>query len=714
MRQLTQNLKNGVLNLDEVPTPKVLPGMVLVKNHYSVISAGTEKSKIDVGKKSLIGKAKARPDQLAKVLANIKKEGLLKTWEVVKNKLETLQPLGYSSAGEVVAIGQYVDDINVGDMVACAGAGYANHAEYVAIPQNLVVKAGEVPLQLAAFTTIGAIALQGLRQADVKLGERVLIIGLGLLGQISVQLCKANGAYVLGIDLDESKCRLAETLGADKAMLSDADNVREYIRRLTSDNGIDKVIITAGTSSNGPIELAGEVAREKGCVVVVGAVSMNIPREPYFRKEIDIRISKSYGPGRYDPFYEEHGIDYPFGYVRFTERRNMDAFLYLLQQKKLNLEALITHTFSFQDAVKAYALIEGEQKEPYLGIVLEYPKENAANTEDKILLKAPIRPEAQLHISCIGAGNYAQKELLSKLAKDKRVQFKGLCTATGISAKSTADKFHFTFCTGKEEDIMNDPHTNLVMITTRHDTHADYVIRALTAEKHVFVEKPLALNEDELIRIENTYAASQHHVFVGFNRRFSPYTLKVKEHFKNLESQLVVHIRVNAGAIPKTHWIQDPVVGGGRIIGEACHFVDLAVALTGSTVNSVCTAGLPTDNALLNDNITIQLKMKNGAIANILYTSSGHSALPKEYIEVFGGGKTAVIDDFKRVILHGAKTATFKFGGQDKGQKAELERMIQVMLGDEKTFIPFEELANVTRTTFKIVESLHQGGEIKV
>ncbi len=717
MKQVTQTLRTGVVAINNVPVPNINDKFVLINTTCSVISAGTEKTKIDMGKKSLLQKAKSRPDLVKQVLAKIKTEGLKKTFQTVKSRLDSPSPLGYSSSGNVIAVGGQIEGIQPGDRVACGGADYANHAEFSAIPQNLVVKIPEnVTYEEAAFTTIGAIALQGVRLAQPKIGETFLVLGLGLLGQIAVQLLRANGCTVIGTDLDSTLVELAKDFGADG--VDATRDVESFCHALTSGQGVDGVLVCAGSSSNQPIELCGEITRNKGRVVVVGAVKMDIPRENYFKKEISIVISRSYGPGRYDQTYEEGGHDYPYGYVRFTERRNMETILQLISQKKLNVKALITHRFDVDDAPKAYQLIEGKKTEPYLGILLKYDEQkNETNTSVRIETSPTPVDKDKLNISFFGAGNYATASLIPPLENRPDVQFRGLVTASGRSAQGVANKCGFGFCTDDFAELLADD-TDCIMVTTRHDTHAEAVISSINGGKHVYVEKPLALNMDELANIHNAYISNnQIQIMVGFNRRFAPATKIICDHFSLVKSPLVVNIRVNAGAIPADHWIQDPSIGGGRIIGEGCHFVDLAAALTGSMPRTVFALGsAKTEKSpLLNDNLCITLGFENGSVANITYTADGSKAMPKEYIEVFGGGRSAQLYDFKEVVLYGgdAEVTHKKLGAQDKGQRAMLDAWV-TGLRNGKTCIDYKYLMSTSMASVMVVESMTIGMPVTV
>lgn len=710
MKQVTQTLRTGVIEINEVPVPTLTDQFVLVRNSASVISAGTEKTKIDMGRKNLLQKARARPDLVKQVLKKLRTEGLGKTLQTVNSRLDSPSALGYSCAGSVIAVGGLVEGIQPGDRVACGGAGYANHADVVAVPKNLVVRIPDnVSDEDASFTTIGAIALQGVRLAEPRLGETFLVLGLGLIGQITVQLLRANGCTVIGTDLNDDLIKRAEAYGALGARSSD---IERSCASMTAGHGVDGVLVCAGTASNEPIELCGRVTREKGRVVVVGAVRMDIPRDDFFRKEISVVISRSYGPGRYDPFYEENGNDYPLGYVRFTEQRNMQTFLQLLATGAVSVRELITHRFALAQAGDAYAIIEGERRQPYLGIVLNYPGNKVHCAESRIVVREARAVAGSIGISFLGAGNYATASLLPVLKQTSNVEFRGLATASGRSAQAVARQFGFGFCTEHFADLL-DENTDVVFITTRHDTHAQAVVDALNAGKHVYVEKPLALSIAELAQVDTACkGASNAQLMVGFNRRFAPLTVDVRQFFAAVTSPLVINIRVNAGSLPKEHWIQDPRQGGGRIIGEGCHFVDLACAIANSLPVEVyaVAAASPQKSALLNDNVIISLRFASGSIASITYCADGSKAMSKEHIDVSGGGRSAVINDFRSAVFHegDSKTTDKKQATQDKGQKAMLGAWIDA-LKSGKPCVELTALMASSMATILAVESLTTG-----
>ncbi|MHB8108688.1 MAG: bi-domain-containing oxidoreductase [Syntrophorhabdaceae bacterium] len=719
MKQLIQSYKSGELGIFEVPPPACMSAGVLVRTVVSLVSAGTEKMIVNIAKKSLLGKAKARPDLVKQVLIKMKQEGIKNTLNKVFTKLDTPIPLGYSCAGIVIETGRGVEDVTVGARVACGGAGYASHSEVNYIPKNLFVKIPENVDDIeAAFITVGAIALQGVRQAGPLLGECVAVIGLGLIGQITVQLLKANGCRVLGIDIAEDKLQLAKRLGAD--IVCRPENVAAAASELSGGFGVDSTIITASASNSQPVIDAGTITRHKGKVVVVGLVGMDIPRDIYYKKELDLRLSMAYGPGRYDPVYEEKGIDYPYSYVRWTEQRNFEAFLGLVATGKVTPRALITHEFNFVDALKAYDLLSGKTKESYLGIVLEYP-ESASMTAGPRTILAPL-PVAHsssptvVTVGMIGAGNFAKAVILPIIKRFKDVELIGLCTATGVSAYSVGQKYQFHLVTTDASEIINNRDINTVVITTRHNTHAENVVKALSVGKHVFVEKPLCINESELEEIRSVYSSlfTPHStpplLMVGFNRRFSPFARKMRETIGDAAASIMY--RINAGVIPKDSWIQDPEVGAGRIVGEVCHFIDTCSYLLGSlpsTVSAVCVR--KADRSIPDeDNVTITLTYLNGSTALINYTAYGNRQVPKEQIEVFSNDLFLRMDDFRELAIFkgNERRELIRRRGQDKGFSAEFETFTSAIRGGEIP-IDFGSIYATTRATFKILESLRTG-----
>ncbi|HEY8188598.1 MAG TPA: bi-domain-containing oxidoreductase, partial [Pyrinomonadaceae bacterium] len=574
MKQLLQNLRTGEGTVEEVPVPIVQTGRVLVRTAASLISVGTERALAELGRKGLLGKARERPELIGKVWEKVKTDGFVQALEGVRDKLDQSHAVGYSAAGVVIETASDVGDFRAGDRVACAGTDYASHAEVISVPRNLCV---HLPDQLSfeegAFGTIGAIALQGVRLAEPTIGESVVVIGLGLVGQLTVQLLKANGCRVFGIDIDESRIELAQLSGADDGCVP--DDARERVMAWSRGRGADGCIIAAATPSSDPIELAGEISRLKGRVVAVGMVGMNVPRNVYYQRELTLKVSLSYGPGRHDPNYEERGNDYPVAYVRWTEGRNIEAFLDLLAAGRIDVKPLITHRFSIDNARRAYELISGNTHETYLAVILTYDTDSEINRdiENQGAAKKAAAPAGHVRIGLIGAGGYAQKVLLPNF-KAAGAEFCSIASASGISAHDAGTKYGFARFLSDAESVIADTEANLIVIATRHGSHAELTRLALKRDKHVFVEKPLALNDAELDAVLDAASSSEGQLLVGFNRRFSPLAARAKEVFAGRLSPLSIIYRVNAGRIPREHWTQDPTEGGGRIIGEVCHFID--------------------------------------------------------------------------------------------------------------------------------------------
>jgi predicted dehydrogenase len=709
MKQLIQSYKTGELGVYEVPAPICGENGVLVKTKTSLVSAGTEKMIVDLAKKSLVGKAKARPDLVKQVVNKMKQEGIKNTLEKVFTKLDTPIPLGYSCVGEVVQVGAKVSGVSVGDRVACGGAGYANHSEINYVPRNLFVK---VPKNVsdadASFVTVGSIALQGIRQTSPTLGERIVVMGLGLLGQITVQLLKANGCKVLGTDFDARKRDLAKKLGADEVCTP--DEVIEKAKLFTNGNGADAIVIAASTSSNQPIIDAGEIARTKARVVVVGLVGMDIPRNEYYKKELELKLSMAYGPGRYDPKYEEQGIDYPFAHVRWTEQRNFEAFLDLVDEGKITPSEMVTHQYEFELALSAYDLLEGKVKEDYLGILLNYKEGVELKSELVKISDAAVKSEA-LNVGLIGAGNFTKSVIIPNLKKAGNSNFVGLCTATGVSAHSTGNKHDFKYITTDYQELLKSNEINTVFITTRHNDHGEKVLNSLKAGKNVFVEKPLAIYENELEEIKTFYQNLEKKpvLQVGYNRRFAPLVQEMKKVVGNLP--MSINYRVNAGVIPKDVWVQDPEVGGGRILGEACHFIDTCTFLTGSLPESVFASCVTKADQSIpdEDNVSIVIKYKNGSTAVINYYAFGNGQLSKEYIELFAPDIALKMDNFRELeIFKGSKSDKSKNSNQDKGFKGEFIAL-KTAVEQGRLAISFEELYSTSKVTFAILESLKTG-----
>ena len=712
MRQLTQNLKTGDLKIEDVPAPMVKSGGLLVRNYCSLISAGTERAFVDLGQKSLLGKAKDRPDLVKKVMRQVKQEGVVNTFRKVMEHIDTPLPLGYSSSGVVEVIGAGIHEFTKGDIVACAGAKYANHAEFVFIPQNLCVKVPEgVDHESAAFTTLGSIAMQGVRRAEPQLGDNVAVIGLGLVGQIAIQILKANGCRVLGIDIDPEKNQLAKKMGIDEAV--EIGDAHKACHDFSNGIGMDFVVITAATHNSGPIEMAGEISRDRGRVVVIGDVGMNVPRDIYYKKELDLRLSRSYGPGRYDAQYEERGIDYPISYVRWTEKRNMEEFLRLVALGNVRPKELITHRFDFNDAIKAYNIITGKVQEKYLAILLKY--EIDVLLDRKVILnKAEFEKQPakdQVNIGLIGAGNFTKSMLIPKLEREKSVKIRGIATATGLTAAHTGQKHGCDYATSDYSDFMKDDNIHGVFVATRHNTHSKISAEMLESGKYVFVEKPLAISMEQLDQIMNAWKIAGNKIMVGFNRRFAPMTKKVKEHFKGRTYPIFINYRINAGVLSKESWVQNAEEGGGRIIGEVCHFVDFLQYMTGCYPKRIFAETLHiSDQSLeINDNLSATISFPDGSIGTISYLANGDLSYPKERIEIFGGGSICVIDDFMRLEIVKDGKSQKSSGKQDKGHDSEIHEFVEAIRKGEPVPVEFRESIVTTMATFKIMDSLRSG-----
>ncbi|MFY9843501.1 MAG: bi-domain-containing oxidoreductase [Terriglobales bacterium] len=754
MKQLLQDARTGELKVAEVPAPQLLPGCVLVRVAASLVSAGTERASAEFASKSLLAKAKARPDLARDVISKMRRDGLASTLQTVRSRLDQPQSVGYSSAGVVVAVGDGITDISVSDRVACAGAGCAVHAELACVPRMLVAKIPasaeeslqflsrvphEVPYEEAAFGTVGAICLHGIRTAEVALGETVAVIGLGLLGQITVQLLKAAGCRVFGMDLLRHRVDLAIASGTEAACTG-AHEFRDLCFQKTGGIGVDSVLITAETPSSEPVNLAAELARDRAVVVAVGTVGMELQRKLYYEKELDFRISRSYGPGRYDAAYEQKGRDYPIGHVRWTETRNLESFLQFIADGKLNLQSLITHRFPIEQAPRAYDLITGSTRETFLAALITYP---CAETAGAMPVEGRASPPAQaerrsadapalnpseriavagassgsIGLGVLGAGAFAQNALLPALQEIRGVSFVGVCNATGARSRHAAEKFGFSYCSNSEAELLQDPQIKAVLIATRHHLHASQSLAALRAGKTVFCEKPLCLNESELAALVRAAADDDApFLMVGFNRRFAPMAEAMKRFLSEINEPLAIHYRVNAGYIPADHWVNDVEQGGGRILGEVCHFVDFLCFLAGACPIEVQaqTVGNPGQYSM--DNIVASLKFANGTLGTISYLANGDKSASKERIEVFGGGSIAILEDFRRLelIRNGRKQITRARWGRDKGHKREMQAFVDAIRGKTPPLIPFEQVVGSTLATLRLQNSCQTGQPLAV
>jgi predicted dehydrogenase len=709
MKQIVQDLSKKKTRIIDVPVPKPGMGEALVKTEASLVSAGTERTLVEFSEKSLLGKARSRPDLVKQTLDKVRREGLISTVEAVRNRLDEYIPLGYSSAGTIIEIGKGLQGYKVGDRVACAGAGFAVHAEYVTVPRNLLVPLPDgVDFERGAFATLGAIALHGYRLADLQIGERVAVIGLGLLGLMAVQIARSGGCRVLGIDIDDERIELAKNLGVE------AVGVEQAVERSRSDTGgkgFDAVIICAHTTSSDPVQLAGEIARDRAKVVATGAVGLKIPRNLYYEKELTFLVSRSYGPGRYDPSYEEEGQDYPIGYVRWTEGRNLSAFLDLLADGRVDVSPLITHRFPIASGIDAYDLITGEGEDSFIGVLLTYPdSEDSQGARHFHLSKAEVKPSKSLSLGVFGAGNFASAVMLPAIKRVEGIELIAISSGKGLSSSHAADRYGFRYSTTDKDKILQDANINSIAILTRHNLHAELVSEGLKAGKHVFCEKPLAINLDELDQIIEALEVSKNILMVGFNRRFAPFSKSLKEFIDPIVGPKVISYRVNAGPLPANHWLHDPLEGGGRIIGEACHFIDYLTFLTNSTPISVRAVGARAAPNSPSEDVIITMDFADGSIGSISYLASGDRSFPKERVEVFGGGRVAVLDDFRtlELVTEGRKAKQRARLRQDKGHRAEWEAFVDAVRQGGPPPIAYDDLISTTRASIAAVRSLHQ------
>lgn len=713
MKQLIQNIKNGKTTIEDIPIPTPREGQALVKVSASLVSAGTERMVVEFAEKSLVGKAQSRPDLVKQVLDKAKREGLVPTVQSALNRLDQPMALGYSSAGTIVALGKNMTGFKVGQRVACAGGGYATHAEYNLVPKNLLTPLPQnVDFESAAFTTLGAIALHGFRLGEPQLGENVAVIGLGLLGLLTIQIASAAGCNVLGIDIDPKRVELASSLGLQAVTRPEAESSAQAF---TANRGFDLIIICADTSSNDPIELAGAIARDRARVVATGAVGLNIPRKIYYEKEISFINSRSYGPGRYDSNYEENGHDYPLGYVRWTEGRNFQAVVDLMAGEKLKVQPLISHRFPIDRGVQAYEVITGKKKEPFLGVLLKY-SETKVIEEKKISLPSIVRrPSSIVKLGVLGAGLHATYTLLPIIKNNKDFELVGIASAGGFHAQDSGKKFGFHYATSSDDEILNDKNINTVAILTRHDSHADLVVKALKAGKNVFVEKPLALNSGQLSVISKQLEKTENCLLLtGFNRRFSPHAQSLHTALHNRKEPLHAHYRINAGYITPYYWTQDPKVGGGRIIGEACHFIDLITFLVGAPPVSVNAVALPNNGKYSDDNVSMTFTFPDGSVGVVDYLANGDKSVSKERLEVFCEGMVAVLDDYVSLTITKDGKKKVESKTQDKGWRNEMIALAHAIKSGGEPPIPYELLIGVTKASFAAVESVRSKSIVEI
>ncbi len=703
MKQIIQDLKNGDTILEEVPAPVVRPGHILIRTTRSLVSLGTERMLIEFGKAGWINKARQQPDRVKMVLNKIKTDGLKPTIDTIVNKLAQPIPLGYSNAGVVIGIGNGVSEFKIGDRVISNG----HHAEIVSVPQNLVAKVPDsVSDEEAAFTVLGAIGLQGMRLAEPTFGETVVVVGLGLIGQLTAQLLKANGCKVIGLDYEEDKVSLADSLGITTANPAVNDPVK-FVQSLTNNVGADAVLITASNKGNDIIAQAANMSRKKGRIVLVGVIGLELNRADFFEKELSFQVSCSYGPGRYDPGYEQSGNDYPIGYVRWTEKRNFEAVLTAIANKQLNVLPLISERVPLANYAQTYNNMSASKS---IATILEYAN---ASTADTVTYKSKSFSGQKGVIGMIGAGNFTGAVILPSLKKNNE-NIKTIASANGLSAASLAKKFDISKATSDYHEVLNDTEIDTVFITTRHAQHASMTINALKAGKHVFVEKPLAINNEELDALVEAYNQNKTTVSVGFNRRFAPLAQKMKKLLGNTEAPMNIIATMNAGAIPANSWVHDMASGGGRIIGEACHFIDLCSYLTGSNVKAVCMNAMGTNPTEDTDNGSILLQYENGSTAVINYFSNGSKMYEKERVEVYSQERTLVMENWRKLTGYGFNNFSSMSSKQDKGHTEQFKLLMKSIKTGGNPIIPFTELVNTTRATIAAIDSLKNGAWVPI
>ena len=705
MKQIIQDLKKGDTILEEVPVPRVKAGAVLIKTTRSLVSLGTERMLVDFGKANFLQKAKQQPDKVKMVLDKIKTDGLRPTLEAVFNKLGQPLPLGYCNVGKVVAVGKGVTEFSSGDRVASNG----NHAEYVCVPKNLVAKIPDnVTDEEAAFTVIGAIGLQGIRLLQPTFGETIVVVGLGLIGLITAELLLANGCNVIGFDFDSEKIRIAQEKGITAINPSDGTDQVKFVESYTNGIGADGVIITASNKSNEIISQSANMCRKRGRIILVGVIGLDISRADFYEKEISFQVSCSYGAGRYDEEYEKKGHDYPIGYVRWTEKRNFEAVLNAISKKTLDVNSLITDRVPLNDYLKIYGDMSNSKS---IASILEYSSSQEQTSTIKLVEKSFLGKKGVVGI--IGAGNFTSSTILPNLKKIN-ANIKYIASSGGLSSTIMAKKYKIANSTSDYHQILNDENVDLVMITTQHHMHAKMVIEAINAGKSVFVEKPLALNESELYGIIEKYNSKDVNVSVGFNRRFAPLAKKMKKALGSSSAPINIIATMNAGFIPKDVWVHDMEIGGGRIIGEACHYIDLCSFISGSKVTSVCMNAMGISTEENTDNASILLKYENGSNAVINYFANGSKAYSKERLEIYSQERTLVLDNWRQLKGYGFKGLSGAKSGQDKGHFNQFKELIDQQKNGGEPIIPFDEIINTTKASFAAIESLKEGKWITI
>lgn len=706
MKQIIQDLKDGDTLLVEVPAPIVKPGQVLIQTTRTLVSLGTERMLVEFGKANFIQKARQQPDKVKEVINKIKTDGLKPTVDAVFNKLGQPLPLGYCNVGRVIAVGKGVQDFKVGDRVASNGP----HAEYVSVHTNLVAKIPDnVSDEDAAFTVIGAVGLQGIRLANPTLGETVVVVGLGLIGLITSQLLKANGCNVIGFDFDDAKVDMAVRLGVMAVNPGKGNDQVAFVMSQTNNIGADAVIITASSKSNDIISQSARMSRKRGRIILVGVIGLDISRADFYEKELTFQVSCSYGPGRYDEVYEQKGQDYPLPFVRWTEKRNFEAILQAISSKALRLQDLITERVPLDDYQKIYGDMTANKS---IASILVYPEKNEAPLKSISISSHPFVP-GNGTVGIIGAGNFTSAMILPSLRKTA-ANLKYIASSGGLSGTILAKKFSVAKSTTDYQVILEDPEVDLVIVSTRHNAHAKMVIESLEVGKHVFVEKPLALTQDELDDILQAYTKSDKTISVGFNRRFAPLALEMKKVLGPAKTPMNIIATMNAGFIPPNVWVHDMEIGGGRIIGEACHFIDLCTFLAGSMVKAVCMNAMGTDPEENTDNATIMLQYENGTNAVINYFSNGSKAYSKERLEVYHQERTLVMDNWRKLRGYGFKDFSSSSSKQDKGHHNQFVSLVNALKQGGEPIIPIAEIVNTTEASFAAIESLKTGTWVKI
>ncbi|TAH15219.1 MAG: dehydrogenase [Runella slithyformis] len=701
MKQLIQSFKTGQTILEEIPAPQVKSGAVLIRTRRSLVSLGTERMLVEFGKANLIEKARQQPEKVKMVLDKIKSDGLMPTLEAVFSKLEQPLPLGYCNVGEVMGVGAGVTDLQLGDRVASNGP----HAEVVCVPRNLVVKIpDEVTDDEAVFTVIGAIGLQGVRLLNPTLGETVVVVGLGLIGLLTAELLRLNGCRVVGFDFDENKLEIARQKGILVANPGQGTDPVKFVEDLTGGIGADGVVITASTKTDEIISQAARMSRKRGRIVLVGVVGLDLSRSEFYEKELSFQVSCSYGPGRYDDNYEQKGFDYPLPFVRWTENRNFQTILQLIASKLLHVQPLITEVVPLENYQQIYGNIGNSRA---VASILAYP-ENAVH-QHTVRYKEVSFAQTKGVIGIIGAGNFTKMTMLPAM---KGTAIKYIASANGLSGTALAQKHGIALSTTDYHAILNDSEVDLVLITTRHNQHARLTVEALKAGKHVFVEKPLAIYEDELKEVIAAVVENKRSVTVGFNRRFSPHAKKMKALLGAAPMNVVA--TMNAGFIAANSWVHDRAVGGGRILGEACHFIDLITFLTGSRVTAVCMNAMGQNPSETTDSGTILLRYENGSTGVINYFSNGHKAYSKERVEVYSQERILILDNFRTLTGYGFKGFSKMNIQQDKGHKAQFQQLLENIRADGPPLIAFDEIVNTTQATLAAIESLKQGNWVPI